>query len=165
MATISLPIEDLRSIDSNIYNAYKNLYYYFDSKNTLPSLVSWGKEYRKIVTEVTKSVHNYMEGIEEGTMLSPREKDIIKIGNIKDGNDTFMSSIHPLVLSYFLNLFTSIISDKYESFKDLPTVTLQRLSPRGLIPFVFDKETGYALVSQMPENAFWLKMIPSKKCK
>lgn len=158
----SLLLSELQPVDSAIFTAYENLYGYLSSKETLPSLTSWGEEYRSLVADVVSAVSSYLAGIEEGRMLSENQKKVLRIGVISFDGDSYYSSLHPLVLSYYWELFDKVGKDESCSFKELPKVTLDRLSPSGLLPYVFHPESQYAFVTPLPENAFWLKVVPQQ---
>ena len=46
------------------------------------------------------------------------------------------------------------------SFLDLPDVTLNRLVASGLMPFVPHALHGYAYLTPVRDNRFWIDMIP-----
>lgn len=157
-----LTLKELKQVDSEIYTAYSNLFRYLRQKNTLPSLVSWGIEYRALIADLVGAVSSFLRMIEEGTMLSESQKKVLRIGVVVIDGETYYSSYHPIVLSYYWELFHKVCADASFSFKELQKVTLDRLSPSGLLPYVFHPKSQYAFVSSLPENAFWLKIVPQQ---
>lgn len=49
------------------------------------------------------------------------------------------------------------------SFADLPDVTFERLSPKGLLPYVYHPKHEFSYNQQVRENAFWIKSVPQEK--
>lgn len=157
-----ISLADLSQIDSVIGAAYESLFKYLSQRETLPSLTSWGMEYRSIVARIVRSVLDYLKTIEEGSVLSDDQKKVMKVGMVNFEGETYFSSYHPLVLAYYYELFKRICADESLSFKELPKVTMERLSPRGLLPYVYHPQSGYAFVSTVHENPFWLKVVPQQ---
>ncbi len=167
----ALSLEDLKNIDDNLYQAYSNLYAYCRTRDSLPSLLSWGPEFRAIVAKV---VHCYLDLLNSALpdqVLSIGLKQVLKIGLIKKKEIELISPFHPIVLSYFLSLTIKFQDDLdtakskggVASFRYLPKVTINRLNPRGLIPYLYDNDHGFSHVSVTDKNAFWLEAIPHEK--
>ncbi|MFT4926385.1 MAG: DNA phosphorothioation-dependent restriction protein DptH, partial [Phenylobacterium sp.] len=102
--SISLP--QLQSIDTNLYVAYQALFNYLTERKTLPSLVSWGADFRQIVGAVVDAYIIYLERTPLKKRLSQDVRDVLKIGFVVKGEIEFLSPFHPLVLSYYLALAT-----------------------------------------------------------
>lgn len=157
----TLTLDDLISIDDAIYAGYKALFSYLGERNTIPSLVSWGGEFTHIVECIVCAFLTYFSGIPAGEVLNVQQKNVLKIGLIKTEEDEYYSPFHPLILSYYLNLKNAIMEDS--SFVNLPDVTLERLSPKGLLPFVYHPQFEFAYNQQVKENAFWIKSVHQEK--
>ena len=147
-----------------LYDAYTELYAYLNERNTLPSLVSWGVEYRNRARQVVTAYLDYLEKIQEHTVLSNNDKLALKIGMIRNKDCEYFSPYHPLVMSYYLALADNIVEDcGNASFKYLPRVTMERLTPRGLIPYIYDAGHEFSYVQQLKENPTWLKAVPHEE--
>ena len=149
-----------------VYQSYKALFNYYLKYKTLPSLVAWGPEYRTLVQDVLDAYENAIDSIEIGRVLTTGQKILMQIGlHRRDGKERLMP-IHPIVLSYHLNLVYSIDAEKKSldscSFSDLPDVTLNRLMASGLMPFVPHAIHNYAYLTPVRENRFWLDIVPQK---
>ena len=157
------PLEQLKAIDDDIHQSYQSLFEYLSSRRTTPSLVSWGDEYTELVEGLVENYLSYIEDIQTGHVLNPQQKLALKLGMVKRDGEEYYSSYHPLVLSYYLQLRQLIRQDNTDSFAGLPDVTIQRLSPKGLLPYSYHAEHGFAYTQQVPENDFWLKSVPQEK--
>lgn len=162
-----LSIDDLQSISPTLYQTYDTLFKYLDQYKTLPSLVAWGSGFCGIVQSVLDAYEEYLLSIPLNDVLKNEHKQILKIGIHKQADRERISPIHPLVLAYYLQLVREINNDRdadgNSSFTKLPSVTLDRLVPSGLLPFVYHKESNFAHVVPVKENTFWLEIVPQKQ--
>jgi DNA phosphorothioation-dependent restriction protein DptH len=161
-----LKLEMLSSVYKDLYNSYKELFNYYLKLKTLPSLVTWGPEYRVLVQNVINDFEKSISSFEINRVLSVEQKMLMRIGLFRHEEKERLTSIHPLVLSYHLNLVSSIIEEKKildsNSFSELPDVTLNRLGASGLMPFVPHAHHDYAYLTPVRENRFWIDIIPQK---
>jgi DNA phosphorothioation-dependent restriction protein DptH len=125
--------------------------------------VSWGSQFSAIVENIVEVCIRYYESISPDGPLSDEQKKVINIGRVCLDDDEFYSPYHPLVLAYFLNLKAQIQSDENDTFANIPSVTLERLAPAGLLPFSYHPEFEYAYNQQIKENAFWIRSVPQEK--
>ncbi|KXI29578.1 DNA phosphorothioation-dependent restriction protein DptH [Paraglaciecola hydrolytica] len=167
----TLSLEDIKSTDNNLYLAYSELYDFCKARNSLPSLLSWGPIFRAIVSNLVNSYLALLDNIAPDTVLPPALKQVLNIGLVKKKDCELISPFHPIVLVYYLSLTNQFQDDltfaeneeSEASFKFLPKVTLNRLNPRGLIPYLYDKENEFSHVNVFDLNAFWLEAIPHEK--
>ena len=145
----------------DLYTAWKGLSDYFLSNNTQPSLASWGPE---LVEKARAYVDAYIEQLDALPLdknLTAEARLLLQIGYVNWEGKEYISSLHPLVLAYYLQLVESICADEANrSFKNLPPVTRKRLNPRGLLPFMFSNEHGFCYTQVIDENPFWLEVVP-----
>lgn len=151
-------LQSIEQINIHIYQAYQSLFNYLKSRNTTISLVSWGREFVDLVDRVVTTIIEYFKSIDTGRNLTDDERSILQIGFVKRNGERFLSPFHPLILSYYLSLINKIANDG--SFKDLPSVTLSRLVPKGLLPFIYDDNHGFSYNLTVRENSFWIKIEP-----
>ena len=164
-------LSDLEQIDPALHLAYVALFNYYDERKSLPSLVSWGPVYREIVKELVDSYIAFLDKVKIDHVLTSEEKLVLKIGLITKKDEELIAPFHPLVLAYYLYLTNEIQddfnfakqNDNEPSFKYLPKVTLERMNPRGLIPYLYCQNNGFSHVNVVKENAFWLKAIPHER--
>jgi DNA phosphorothioation-dependent restriction protein DptH len=154
----NLALQSIEAIDIQIYRAYQALFHYLTSRNTTISLVSWGPEFVELVNRVVTTMIDYFNSIDTGRNLTDDEKSILQIGFVKRNGERFLSPFHPLILSYYLSLINKIANDA--SFNDLPVVTLNRLVPKGLLPFIYDNNHDFSYNLTVKENSFWVKTEP-----
>ncbi|WP_349618330.1 DNA phosphorothioation-dependent restriction protein DptH [Azotobacter salinestris] len=153
-----------------LHDSYLAFLRYFkkdDNRRTLPSLTGWGPSLTQLTQKYIGSYQAYLESLPKGKTLDQTAKLVMKLGTatIKDRQDGrirhYLTPFHPLVLAYYLYLIESIQADGEDpSFRKLSDVTLKRLTPRGLIPHVYDNQQGYGYTQSVDENPFWTEIIP-----
>ncbi len=159
-----IPSSGLGLADTALHEAYRALIGYFREHKTLPSLASWGPELVALGKEYVHACIDYLEQIPTGKSLSHSDRLVVRLGFVKLNEKRFLSPFHPLVMSYYLNLVEEIVQDgEARSFRQLPEVTKSRLNARGLIPHLFDKENQYNYTQAVPENPFWLEIVPHQE--
>ncbi|NOI23450.1 DNA phosphorothioation-dependent restriction protein DptH [Vibrio mediterranei] len=157
----SLTLADLESIDSNLHQSYQALFSYLEERRTTPSLCSWGEEYAATVEDIVSAYLAFFEAIPTGTMLTKEQKQALQVGLVQREGEEYISPFHPLVLAYYSSLRKAMTADN--SFTDLPDVTFERLSPKGLLPYVYHPKHEFSYNQQVRENAFWIKSVPQEK--
>ncbi len=157
-------LSDIESVDLNLYKAYSELFSFLRKLGTMPSLVGWGPEFRKSVQTVIESYISYLEQIQKNTVLNSDQKLVMNIGmGVFEGKE-YLTPYHPLILSYYLTIAEQIVVDsETRSFETLPRITLERLTPRGLLPYVYDSKCGFSYTQQVKENVFWLELVPQQE--
>jgi len=171
VADTTINLNELEDIDNDLYQAYRYLYEYCEERGSLPSLLSWGAEFREIVSTVVESYISLLEKAEIDKVITTGLKLALKIGLVQRKNTELLSPFHPLILSYYLSLTKQFDADKMlaneqgseVSFKYLPKVTVERLNPRGLIPYLYNKNNEFSHVNVCKENSFWLEAIPHEQ--
>lgn len=154
----------LELADTALQEAYSALMGYFQKHKTLPSLASWGPELVALGKEYVLACIDYLEKIPTGKSLNYSNRLVVRLGFVTLNEKRFLSPFHPLVMSYYLNLVEEIVLDgEARSFRQLPEVTKSRLNARGLIPHLFDKENQYNYTQAVPENPFWLEIVPHQE--
>lgn len=108
-------IDSLAVIFPELSNAYKSLFKYYKNYKTLPSLVAWSTDYRRLVKDVLDSYEKAIATIEIDRVLTAEQKTLMLIGlHCFEGRER-LSPIHPLVLSYHLNLVDKISEEKFSN--------------------------------------------------
>ncbi|RQW62376.1 DNA phosphorothioation-dependent restriction protein DptH [Vibrio viridaestus] len=158
----SIPLAELSSCAPEIEQAYQQLFAYLTDKKSTPSLVSWGDEYLNIVERIVNTCLEYFSAIPTSGSLSDEQRLVLKVGRVWLDGEEFYSPYHPLILSYYFNLCRQIKSDSSDSFSDIPSVTLDRLVPAGLMPYSYHPDYEYSYNQTVKENAFWIKSVPQE---
>ncbi|MGL5008007.1 MAG: DNA phosphorothioation-dependent restriction protein DptH [Plesiomonas sp.] len=152
---------------SSLHSAYAALFDYLQHHKTLPSLVAWGDNYCALVQRVLDAYEAALREIPTNAVLSLQHKQLMRIGLCRQEEWLRVSPLHPLVLAYHQQLVTEIKADRDEdgasSFAELPEVTRERLVASGLLPFVYDNDSGYAHLLPVRENCVWLDVVPQKQ--
>lgn len=156
-----IKLDNVQAIDDAMHSSYVELYDYLEQRRSTPSLASWGDEFTTLVQNVVDASLAYFEAIPTGSMLTKEQKAALQIGLVKSEGEEYYSPFHPLILAYYLNLRKVIRED--ESFVSLPDVTFERLSPKGLLPYVYHPQHEFAYNQQVKDNAFWIKSVPQEK--
>lgn len=162
-----LKIDDLSLISEGLQNAYSALFDYYSFNKTLPSLVSWGANYRSLVQAVIDEYEIALQQIPKNEVMTADHRKLLMVGTYQSEDKERLSSIHPLTLAYHLQLVNTIlqeIDEKEEStFPDLADVTRDRLIASGLLPYIYHPDSGYAHIVPIKENRFWLDIVPQKQ--
>jgi DNA phosphorothioation-dependent restriction protein DptH len=151
----------LKIADGELYLSYKAFLGYFSERKTLPSLASWGPKLVELATSFVKTYINYINTLPKGHTLSSSAGPAMKLGFATIQGKKYLTPFHPLVVAYFVYLIKQIKADgDARSFRQLPDVTKNRLSPRGLIPHLYDSRYGYSYTQTVDENSLWLEVVP-----
>lgn len=158
-------LNSLKSVDSELHQSYCKLFDYLRERKTLPSLVAWGNEFRACVKTLVEAYISCLEKIPKNTALNYNQKIAMELGiGVFDDGKEYFTPYHPLILAYYLTVAEQIVLDtETRSFATLPKITLERLTPRGLIPYVYNAKHGFAYSQQVKENAFWLELVPQQE--
>ncbi len=162
---VTLTYSELEIDAPALADAYSDLFRYYVQNKTLPSLCGWGPSYQRLVAEVVKEYQLYLKSIPQKQYLEDSQKRVLKVGMGYFQGKEYILPFHPLVLSYYYFLVTSAISDESNSFLKLPPVTVERLNPQGLLPFIYDSNHEFSYVKAEEDNCFWLHCVPQKDTK
>lgn len=156
-------LDDIQAFCEPLHFAYKALFDYLTRNKTLLSLVAWGEDFRTLAQNVVDAYEAALLTIPRHEVLGQDHKRLMRIGmHFLEGKER-ISPLHPLVLSYHLNLVRQIEVDDSGSFGELPGVTRERLVASGLLPFVYSSESDFSHVAPVRENQFWLELVPQKQ--
>lgn len=146
--------------------AFANWFDYLDERRTTPSLVSWGREFCKLTSSVLDAFENSLASIPLNSVLTENQRALLALGMANVEGTEYFTPFHPLVLSYHLQIATSLREERirnFDSLKLMPSVTRERLSAAGLIPYVFESNNAAAHVVAVKENSFWLQLVPQRE--
>jgi DNA phosphorothioation-dependent restriction protein DptH len=158
--TCPTQIKQIEAVVPLLCQSINQWYSYLKDRNTLPSLVSWGEEYRKLVSDVVTQYIKALEDIPKNVPLSESHKKLIYLGMVTEEGIDYMSPYHPLIQAYYLHLAKLFSNDESKSFKDLPEITLARLNPRGLLPFTYHQSQSFCYSELIEENPSWIAWRP-----
>lgn len=156
-----ISLEALGEVSKELAKSYEKLFTYLEAAGTLLSLCSWGPSLRNLVRDVVEASCYYLASIQHDSVLTQAQRLVMRVGLYEEEGIEYLSPYHPLILAYYLHLAEAAAAEEVKrSFAQLPKVTLDRLTPRGLLPFVYDERHGFAYVQPVTYNAFWLKLVP-----
>jgi DNA phosphorothioation-dependent restriction protein DptH len=156
-------LDNIEADYPDLYNAYADLFNYFTSIKSLPSINGWGEKLRSIVTHLITVYLAEVEAINYDVLLTQSQKRLVNIGFATFEDEEYLTPFHPLNLAYYLNLVNHITSDNADSFKTLPPVTIDRLNAQGLLPFVYHPTHEFSYNQLEKENCMWLKLVPQQE--
>ncbi len=156
----TISVEDIRGTYPKLGFAYEALFNYLLTKSSLISLVSWGEEFSEIVERIVDEYDLAISNIAFDNLLSESEKRLVNIGFLRKDGLEYICPLNPLVLAYYLELSRKIKADKSASFRTLPKVTINKLTPQGLLPFVYHPEHDFSYSQVDTDNCFWLELVP-----
>ncbi|WP_428827023.1 DNA phosphorothioation-dependent restriction protein DptH [Azonexus sp. IMCC34842] len=159
----NIKLDDIQGFCEPLHFAYKALFDYLARYKTLPSLVAWGDVYRTLAQNVVDAYEAALLSIPRHEVLGQDHKRLMRIGIYFLEGKERITPLHPLVLSYHLNLVCRIDVDDSGSFGELPSVTRERLVTSGLLPFIYSSESDFSHVLPVRENQFWLELVPQKQ--
>ncbi|WP_249364369.1 DNA phosphorothioation-dependent restriction protein DptH [Pseudoalteromonas ruthenica] len=158
-------LHDIEGVYNELFLAYRDLFDYLQRTKTLISLAGWGDELRQLISKVVDAYQQEINQIPFNAPLSKAQKTLVNIGFAEFSEQEYITPLHPLVLAYNLNLAQALAEDKVTngSFKKLPTVTINRLTGQGLLPFVYDASHDFSYNHSEKENVFWSKLTPQQE--
>lgn len=159
----NISLADLQIFCEPLYFAYLALFNYLIQNKTLPSLVAWGHGYRALIQNLVDAYEDALKAIPLNEVLNCDHKRLLCIGIYCFEGKERITPLHPLILSYHLDLVRRIEEDVSGSFGELPTVTRDRLVASGLLPFVYRTESDFSHVVPIKENPFWLELVPQRQ--
>ncbi len=151
--------QELASASDDIFTSYTALLRCFRDKKTTPSLCAWDDEICKYAQKFCDDVKEYLQSIPDNTSLSPSHKLVLKIGRVRHDGKEYLSPFSPLILSYILYLRDK--SD--ESLPKLSEVTLKRLNPKGLFPYLYKGTQHYSYTSLVQDDPLWLEFVDNEE--
>lgn len=159
--TESFFLKDLKSIDSRVFEAYMHLLEYFKQHKTTPSLAAWNEALCEIAQAFVDSYLQYINKLEHDSPLSDNDKKMFEFGFMNHDGLRMMSPFSPLVVAYILHLVNHAKNDP--SYTMLSDVTLKRLNPKGLFPYLFIDNDTFAFTQVSRHNALWLEFVPNEE--
>lgn len=151
-------LEIIKNINEPIYNSLINIFEYFKKNNTVPSLCAWDNEISDLAEKFILLIKEYLENIPTNTSLSNNQKEIYNIGKKTIDGKIYLTPFSPLILSYILYLKKQTLNDV--TFEEISEITLTRLNPKGLFPYLYKDSDSYAYTRNVSDDPLWLEFVP-----
>ncbi|WP_062270415.1 DNA phosphorothioation-dependent restriction protein DptH [Endozoicomonas arenosclerae] len=159
----AIKAEQLATVSPEIHSAWTELSDYLIQRKSLLSLEFWGDKLTSLVRNYVQASLEYLSAIPMESTLSDENRIVLAMGMAEFEDKKYFSPYHPLILSYYLQLVDKIQADcQNKSFRNLPPVTLERLNPKGLLPYVYSKSNQFSYTQKVKENPLWLEIVPQK---
>jgi len=158
---------DIEADFSSIASAYKDLFRWLQRSESILSLSSWPEELKKLVKRVLDCFDEELANIPDGS-LSNSHKNLLTIGVFhgslekNEPSTDWLTPYHPINLAYAY-LLASKLEESNSSIAELPSTTLDKLSPAGLLPVIYDQHYDYAFSIANSNNKLWLEIAPQEK--
>ncbi|MCV6590966.1 MAG: DNA phosphorothioation-dependent restriction protein DptH [Marinobacterium sp.] len=164
-------LSELTTIAPKLAAAYSGLFDYLEQQNSLPSLVCWDDRWCEHVNAVVTAYLDFLRQVPQKQYLDAASRRMVQlgfcyvplqVGHRQEACAEFITPYHPLILAYYHQLVTEFCQseESEKSFESLPPITLERLNPQGLLPFIFDAKHGFSYVNADSNNSFWLRCVP-----
>ncbi|MFC3356429.1 helicase HerA domain-containing protein [Sphingobacterium zeae] len=157
------------NIEKDVADAYLDVIKYFKSKSSdslklLPSLTYIEPELKSLYTKLLDCYRKALNEIEEDQSLTSAQQELLKLGSVFNENNSrfYLSPLHPLVISYQLNLREQI--DRNFLNEPLDAI-VKRLTPINLLPFI-NKGSGnkdYYISSEQEHSLEWVEYVDASK--
>lgn len=157
-----ITLENLQATYPVLSDAYIALFDHLKQQRSLISLASWGELFTSLITKVIEKYHKALSEIPENELLNNDQKLLLKIGVWENEGDKWLTPFHPVIMAYYLHLAKEIEKDS-KSFSKLPSVTINRLNPQGLIPFLYDTKSNFTYSRIERDNAMWTQLVPQQE--
>lgn len=161
-------IQNLATCYPAVTLAYQDLFAWLKKNETILSITNWSADLRKCVHSVVQAVIDALEQIPNGSLTS-EQRELLEIGiykgtmNKQEGSYEWFTPYHPLCLSYALELANKLSTTHDQSISEIPSTTLNKLTPAGLLPILVDDKQEYSFTEAHSHNKLWLKIIPQKQ--
>ena len=123
--------EDIELSD-DLNEAYSRLLTYFQGKKTIPSLCIVTDQLQERAIVYINQYIKEIESFEDGKPAGRKGVDLFKLGTIKAREKIYLTPFHPLMIAYKIKYFETLGTER------LGNNILNRLSPEGLLPFIYD---------------------------
>lgn len=123
------------TLSDSVSSAFDNIINYFNSRETIPSLVYVNDELKKLYEIYLKAVSDEIENITEGSYLSEEQKSLFLLGIVKKvygDQEILLSPLHPINIAY--QLFMNI--QDIDGLEDDEFDLLRKFQQTSLLPYI-----------------------------
>lgn len=118
-------------LSDNLREAYSRFLNVFSISEDIPSLRNYDRELTLRAEDYVKAYIDEIKTFTEDQEAGKRGRDLFKLGTIYASNCIYFTPFHPLVVAYQLMI------NKHLSNEEVDNSIINRLSPEGLIPFIY----------------------------
>lgn len=146
--------EEEIDISDDLKESYSRFITYFLGQNTIPTLSTITDELKDRAIIYIEQYIKEIESFEDGTPVGRKGIDLFKLGTIKARNKIYLTPFHPLMIAYKIKYFEVLGTEK------LSNNILKRLSPEGLLPFIYDRNVDLYKPEYQNTLTDWLIFKP-----
>ncbi len=139
-------------IDENVKLAYDKIIDYYNISSRLPSLTYLNNDLRLLYKQFIKIYLKALNQIKEGSYLSNREKNLLKIGLIKrsiEDKELLFTPLHPLNIAYQLKINDNIGSEV------IVDEVLKKFTSTYLLPYIMDDDDKLFIPMEQQHSPEW----------
>ncbi|WP_156291353.1 DNA phosphorothioation-dependent restriction protein DptH [Oceanobacillus salinisoli] len=137
--------------------SYQQLVEYYQSNNLLPSLAYMDEKLRTLAQSYVNVFNESIRSIEENVIITEQQKNLLKLGMIKEKKRIYLTPLHPLNVAYQLAIYNQLSTEYIEQH------ILDRLRPNNLLPFIYgENDMLYRPVVQYDASE-WILYQPMKQ--
>ncbi|WP_167739730.1 ATP-binding protein [Carnobacterium maltaromaticum] len=145
-------------IPNKVKISYNELFKFYQSENTLPTLAISNEQHNNLLHSVMKSIQYAMKnGLVEGEKISEEVSNISLIGTVIEGEGISLNPLNPLMIAYQLELTKQLSDGKKVPKENI----LSTLNPQYLMPYMKlnDEEYQSSYTRSVPRWLFYNKMM------
>jgi DNA phosphorothioation-dependent restriction protein DptH len=153
-----LKAEELE-VSVELKSAYRDLVQYYKFNNLLPSLAYYNDELLSLSIKYVNEYLKALKGIEKGTYLTQKQKDLTKVGVIVtlDGdNEMLFSPLHPLNIAYQIMIYERMGNE------ELSDEILKKLSSVYLVPYLYNFDGRIYRPIEQAHSPEWTYFVDQK---
>lgn len=145
------------TLPEGLIKSYLNLLQYYKDHKLLPSLTYLNNELQELCIGYVDEYNKCIQQIEENSILEQFERNLFKLGTIKEDNRIYFTPLHPLNIAYQLALLDQLQDEELEQH------ILDKLRPNNLLPFIYGNSNElYRPIIQQHANE-WIIYEPMKQ--
>ncbi|MCD1262004.1 DNA phosphorothioation-dependent restriction protein DptH [Paenibacillus athensensis] len=146
-------------VDESVQEAYQSLIMFYDVNQLLPSLAYMDEKLQALVLLYIEAYTTAIAAIPNGQPLSPRQKNLMKVGTIEKREDEleiFFTPLHPL------NIFYQYMLNQQIGTEMINEELLKKLSPINLLPYIYNESRRIYKPIEQNHSPEWMYYIDYK---
>ena len=146
-------------IDENVHRTYNDIVDYFRTINNIPSLTYLNDDMLLLFRKYINAYLEALDGIEEGSYLTKKQKNLFKVGLIKreiEDREVLLTPLHPLNIAYQVKLIAEI-NDEVISEE-----IIKKFTGTYLLPYIIDEDDTLYIPMEQNHSPEWKYYVDEK---